>query len=146
MLCAFYCCPCFSNSASHCNQNKAPNPHHVHRSPGELALASSLIPSFHFRPYLLSSAMLNFLLPPKYVEFTSRRPLPCSSFCLEGSDYPRYPLTSRSIRLLDITIFTALMRACLCVYCLSFPIRTLVPRDYFNRCCIPNVCTQQLLY
>ena len=93
MLCAPYCCSGCSSSGSHCNQNKAPDPHHAHSAPRELARASSLTSSFHSPPYLSSPAMWTCLLSPKHVTVTSLRPWPCSSFCLEGCACPGYPLT-----------------------------------------------------
>ena len=94
MLCASYCYSHCCSSGSHCNQNKPPNPHHVHSDPCELAHASSLTSSFHSPPYLSSPAMQTCLLSPKHVNVTSLRPLPCSSFCLEGCACPGYPPTS----------------------------------------------------
>lgn len=78
--------------------------HCYHASPTELLIGIKIkarspttcswpLPSLSLQvfPLLLllkSSVRLTFLLPHKYVRFISLRPLSCSSFCLEDSDYP----------------------------------------------------------
>lgn len=58
-----YCCPYFSNSASHCNQNKLPNPHCGPKAPQGTGACQFCYPISFQMPLRYHLLMPTFLLP-----------------------------------------------------------------------------------